>query len=47
VAALRTAVAKGFRDARRLKSSEDLEPLRSREDFRMLIAELEAPRSKP
>lgn len=41
VAALRKAATKGFRDAARLKSSKDLEPLRSREDFRKLIAELE------
>jgi len=41
VMTLRKAAAKGFRDATRLKSSKDLEPLRSREDFRKLIAELE------
>jgi eukaryotic-like serine/threonine-protein kinase len=47
VTALRKAAAKGFRDAARLKSSKDLEPLRSREDFRKLIAELEASKSMP
>jgi tetratricopeptide (TPR) repeat protein len=41
VATLRKAAAKGFRDVKRLKSSDDLEPLRSREDFQKLIAELE------
>jgi tetratricopeptide (TPR) repeat protein len=42
VATLRKAADKGFRDAARLKSSDDLEPLRSREDFQKLIAELGA-----
>src|SRR5262249_33684509 len=42
VTTLRTAAAKGFRNPARLKSSADLEVLRSREDFRKLIAELEA-----
>jgi hypothetical protein len=42
VTTLRKAAAKGVRNAARLKSSAELEPLRSREDFRKLIAELEA-----
>jgi serine/threonine protein kinase/tetratricopeptide (TPR) repeat protein len=42
VATLRKASTKGFRDAKRLKASDDLEVLRSREDFQKLIAELEA-----
>src|SRR5262249_39706501 len=42
VTTLRKAAARGFRNAERLKSSAELEPLRSREDFRKLIAELEA-----
>jgi serine/threonine protein kinase/tetratricopeptide (TPR) repeat protein len=46
VATLRKAADKGFRDAARLKSSADLEPLRSREDFRKLIAELEESKQK-
>jgi tetratricopeptide (TPR) repeat protein len=46
VTTLRRATAKGFRKAALLKSSEDLEALRSRADFRKLIAELEAAKEK-
>jgi tetratricopeptide (TPR) repeat protein len=42
IAALRKAAASGLDNAARLESSTDLEPLRSREEFRKLIAELEA-----
>jgi serine/threonine-protein kinase len=38
--ALRTAVRKGFRDARHLEKAETYGPLRDREDFRRLLAEL-------
>jgi serine/threonine protein kinase/tetratricopeptide (TPR) repeat protein len=42
VAELRQAVAKGYRDAGRLKSRGDLAGLREREDFRRLVKDLEA-----
>jgi hypothetical protein len=42
LAMLRTAVAKGFQDAAQLKQDPDLDPLRKREDFRKLLADLEA-----
>jgi len=38
---LRDALAKGFKDAVRMKKNSDLEPLRGREDFQKLLAELE------
>jgi tetratricopeptide (TPR) repeat protein len=38
---LREAVSKGYRDAARMKKDTDLDPLRQREDFQKLIAELE------
>jgi hypothetical protein len=34
-------VAAGYRGSEGLKSEEDLEPLHSRADFRVLVAELE------
>src|SRR5262249_15243744 len=37
----RQAVAKGYHDAARLKAARTLDPLRSREDFKQLLAELE------
>jgi hypothetical protein len=43
---LRDAVSKGYRDAAKLKKDTDLEPLRQREDFQKLVAELEAPPNK-
>jgi tetratricopeptide (TPR) repeat protein len=44
VGALRQAVTRGFRDATKLETEQDLEPLRDRSDFRQLIAELKAGR---
>jgi serine/threonine protein kinase/tetratricopeptide (TPR) repeat protein len=38
---LRDAVNKGYKDVTELKKSTDLDPLRQREDFRKLVAELE------
>src|SRR5262249_18776896 len=42
LALLRQAVSKGFMDADFLRKNEDLEALRSREDFQRLLRELEA-----
>jgi hypothetical protein len=42
LALLRTAVAKGYKDAAHLKKDKDLDPLRGRDDFKKLLAELEA-----
>jgi serine/threonine protein kinase len=39
---LRQAVAQRYKDAARLKKDQDLDALRDREDFRRLVAELEA-----
>jgi serine/threonine-protein kinase len=39
---LRDAVAKGYKDADHMKKDADLDPLRSRDDFKKLLAELEA-----
>ncbi len=39
---LRRAVAAGFRDAAQIRQHDDLEALREREDFRQLLARLEA-----
>jgi hypothetical protein len=38
---LRDAVSKGYKDAPHMKKDSDLEPLRQREDFQKLVAELE------
>jgi len=38
---LRLAVARGYRNTARMKAEPDLEPLRGREDFRQLLADLE------
>ncbi len=43
MAALRQAVDCGFRDRQRLQTDRALEPLRGREDFQKLLAELAAP----
>ena len=42
LALLQQAVARGFKDVRRLKSNPDFQPLHGREDFKKLIADLEA-----
>jgi serine/threonine protein kinase/tetratricopeptide (TPR) repeat protein len=42
MAMLRDAVAKGYKDAAHMKKDTDLDRLRSREDFKKLVAELEA-----
>ncbi len=39
---LRQAVARGYKDANHLRRSPELEPLRSRDDFKRLLGELEA-----
>ena len=41
---LKQAVAAGFRDIELMKKTRELDPLREREDFKKLIAELEAKR---
>jgi tetratricopeptide (TPR) repeat protein len=38
---LRAAVSKGYKDAAHMKKDTDLDPLRQREDFQKLVAELE------
>jgi hypothetical protein len=38
---LRDAVRKGYRDVVHLKKDTDLDSLRQREDFQMLVVELE------
>jgi tetratricopeptide (TPR) repeat protein/tRNA A-37 threonylcarbamoyl transferase component Bud32 len=44
LALMRQAVAKGYKDVDRLKKDTDLDPLRKRDDFRRLLAELEKPK---
>jgi tetratricopeptide (TPR) repeat protein len=39
--ALREAVSKGYKDVSNMKTDDDLNPLRQREDFQKLVAELE------
>ena len=39
---LRDAVAKGFQDHAHLNKDNDFAPLREREDFKKLLAELQA-----
>jgi len=41
VALLKLAVSSGFKDAGHMKKDDDLDPLRSREDFKKLVAQLE------
>jgi hypothetical protein len=38
---LKQAVAAGYKDAPKMKTDTDLDPLRGRQDFKKLIAELE------
>jgi hypothetical protein len=38
---LREAVSEGYKDVPNMKNDTDLDPLRQREDFQKLIAELE------
>ena len=45
-AMLRDAVAKGYKDIERMKKDKDLDPLREREEFKNLIAELESRKKK-
>jgi serine/threonine protein kinase len=42
MAMLRAAVEKGFKNAAHMKRDTDLDPLRQRDDFKKLVAELEA-----
>ncbi|HMF17192.1 MAG TPA: serine/threonine-protein kinase [Gemmataceae bacterium] len=46
MAMLREAVTRGYRDAARMKQDRFLEPLRQREDFRHLLAEVEGKTKK-
>jgi tetratricopeptide (TPR) repeat protein len=46
LAFLRQAVALGLKDVARLKKDPDLDPLRTREDFKKLVADLEAKTKK-
>ena len=39
---LRQAVAKGYKDAAHMKKDADLDALRERDDFKKLVAEMEA-----
>ena len=51
MAMLRDAVAKGYKNVEHMKKDKDLDPLREREDFKNVVAELEtgkkAPTEKP
>jgi tetratricopeptide (TPR) repeat protein len=44
---LRDAVAKGFKNAAQMKADRNLAPLRNRDDFQKLLADLEARSEKP
>ena len=44
---LRDAVGKGYKDAAHMKEDTDLDPLRQREDFKKLLAELEVKQKAP
>jgi serine/threonine-protein kinase len=46
VALLQQAVAKGYKDAEQMKKDDDLKALRERDDFKKLVAELEAANAK-
>jgi serine/threonine protein kinase/tetratricopeptide (TPR) repeat protein len=43
---LRQAVARGYKDVARMKQDPDLEPLRARDEFRKLLAELEGKKNE-
>ncbi len=43
---LNKAVAKGYKDAAHMKKDKDQGPLRGREDFKKLLAEVEAEAAK-
>ena len=47
MAMLRDAVAKGYKDVEHLRTNKDLDPLREREDFKRLVAELEVAKEAP
>jgi hypothetical protein len=42
MALLRHAVARGYKDAAHMKNDPDLQPLRGREDFKIMAADVEA-----
>jgi hypothetical protein len=46
VALLTQSVRKGYKDVKRLKTDEALEPLRDRDDFQKLLKKLEAKASE-
>jgi hypothetical protein len=46
VAALRQALANGYKDIAHLKKDKDLDPLRRRDDFQKLLREVEPARPK-
>jgi serine/threonine protein kinase len=47
VALLRQAIKRGFMDVAQMKKDSDLDPLRQREDFQELMAELEKSKDRP
>jgi hypothetical protein len=47
MAMLRDAVAKGYKDIEHMKKDKDLDALREREDFKKVVAELEAAKEAP
>jgi len=46
VALLQQAVAKGYKDAEHVKKDTDLKALRERDDFKKLVAKLQAAKAK-
>jgi hypothetical protein len=44
---LTKAAAAGYKDAANMKKDKDLDPLRGRDDFKKLLAELEPKATKP
>ena len=47
LAMLRTAIAKGYKNAAHMKKDKNLDPLRQREDFKKLLGELEVKAKEP